>query len=242
MAKYCPNCGTKVTTDAKFCPKCGYQLSSAAASTTSEHEGNATGSKAYDRLKGAKAQVKKASTKHGYGKWIVGAVIVIILIVVGYRQVYVPHVINSAVESNSFTSSNGYSVTANTSKKQVIIYANSSAQQKIANQLIKNGYDTRKISVENNLGNLAHDLSGKMFGKWQVVLAVKEGQKASMMWEYNGIKEVHRFQTSQEGRNLRQEYLERLQQEQEQAQQEDNAEKIGAGLLGGGLGLLLGSL
>lgn len=242
MTKYCPKCGTALSPDNKYCPKCGYQLAKQEDnSATSEQQGKPANDNKRAHVVNTK-KVKKGSHKRSHKKWIIIAIIVIIAAVFGYRQVYVPHVIQSAITNNGFTSSHGYSAGADISKKQIVIYANSSAQQKIGNELARNEYDTRKINVENNLSNLAHDVSGKAFGKWQVILAIKQGQKTGVLWEFNGTKEVHRFQTSEEGREVRQEYLARLQQQQEQEQQERDDETLGAGLIGGGLGFLLGAL
>lgn len=273
MSKYCPKCGTAVPDDAKFCPKCGYQfqpvsaeghaasqpamsVSSASASSAAQqpaeveptHAAEQSASPASGQPTKAKIVTKAAKTdnKHSHGKrtkWILAAIIAIVLVIFGYRQFYVPHVVESAVESNHFTSAKGYTTAANLNKHQLVIYANSTAQQTIAHELAANEFDTRRITAENNLSDLAHDLAGKTLGKWQIILAVKDSQgTASQMWKYTGTKETHRFQTSSAGRQLRQSYLEKQQEEAQQAQEEDNEEKIGAGLLGGGIGLILGGL
>lgn len=260
MNKYCPKCGTAVDADAKFCSKCGFAFQNSddavkkdvAGDTTAQSDSAAPADSAAANSSQAAAPKKNrarieyddkhtGSKKH-WTRWIVAAVVVVVLVVFGYRQFYVPHTVESALDTNNFTSAKGYTASANLSKHEVVIYPNSAAEQKIAQELAQNEYDTRRIAVENNLSDLAHDLAGKTFGKWQVELAFRDSQGATLMWEYNGTKEAHRFQTSTAGRQLREEYLNRKAEAAQQAQQENEDEKLGAGLLGGGIGFLLGGL
>ncbi len=261
MNKYCPKCGTAVTADAKFCPKCGFAFQSsddavkkdaagddaaAQSASTAPADSAATKNSQAATPKKNRARIeyddKHTGSKKHCARWIVAAVVVVVLVVFGYRQFYVPHTVESALDTNNFTSAKGYTASANLSKHEVVIYPNSAAEQKIAQELAQNEYDTRRIAVENNLSGLAHDLAGKTLGKWKVDLAFRDSQGASLMWEYNGTKEAHRFQTSNAGRQLREEYLNKKAEAAQQAQQEDDEEKLGAGLLGGGIGFLLGGL
>lgn len=267
MSKYCPKCGTEVTADAKFCPNCGFTLQNAADDTGKEPDAkdtvdqpssaattDSTIASGDQPAAASKNQTQSVADKQGdaepqkktnrtrWTKWIVAAIVIMILVVFGYRQFYVPHTVESALDSNGFTSSKGYVASANVGKHKVTIYPNSTSQQKIAQELAQNEYDTRRITVENNLSDLAHDLSGKTFGTWKIEIALKDNQGTVPMWKYSGTKETHRFQTSSAGRQLREEYLQRKEQAAQQAQQEDEDEKIGAGLLGGGIGFLLGGL
>ncbi len=254
MSKYCPKCGTAVPDDAKFCPKCGYKFQSVnvgkhSADVKKEHtieSGQQTKTRIVTKPANSTDKYENVKQKHFFGnrtKWILVAIIVIVLVIFGYRQFYIPHVVESTVKSNQFTSAKGYTTAANLNKHQLVIYANSTAQQNIAHELAANKFDTRRIAAEDNLSDLAHDLAGKTLGKWQIILAVKNSQgAAAQMWKYTGTNETHRFQTSSAGRQLRQSYLEQQQEEAQKAQEEDNNEKIGAGLLGGGIGLILGGL
>lgn len=262
MNKYCPKCGTAVATDDKFCSKCGFAFQdiddavkksaagddavakpSSAATINSAAAANGQPTAAVKQQARIEPDKKNTdSKKKHWTRWIVATIVVVVLVVFGYRQFYVPHTVESALDSNGFTSAKGYTTSADLSKHEVVIYLNSAAQQKVAQELAQNEYDTRRVAVENNLSDLAHDLAGKTIGTWKVELALKDSQGASLMWEYSGTKESHRFQTSSAGRQLREEYLNKKAEAAQQAQQEDDEEKFGAGLLGGGIGFLLGGL
>ena len=232
--KFCPKCGMKVEEGSKFCPKCGYKLTTTIINSKRENQ---------NLNKAVKVEGEKYSLRQfKYTKWIAVAIIIIILGVVGYRQFYVPNVVKSALSSNNFTSAKGYTPTVDFSKHTIMLYANNDAQGQYMKELEDNEYDTRKIDVETQLSGLAHDISSKTLGTWQVAIAIKSDQGTTILWEYNGTKETKRFQTSSQGRQLREEYLEKQKEAEEQAQEEDRDEKIGAGLLGGGIGLLIGGL
>ncbi len=225
MNKYCPKCGTAVTAKAKFCPKCGFAFQDgdngvkqdAAGDVTAQSVSAAPADSAAAKNSQAAAPKKNqarieyddkhASSKKHWTRWVVAAVVAVVLIVFGYRQFYVPHTVESALDANNFTAAKGYTASANLSKHEVVIYPNSTAEQKIAQELTQNEYDTRRIAVENNLADLARDLAGKTFGTWKVGIVLRDSQGSTLMWEYNGTKETHRFQTSNAGRQLREEYL-----------------------------------
>lgn len=177
-------------------------------------------------------------------RWIVTAIIILIVIFIGYRQVYVPHTIESAINANNFSSAQGYHQSIDTGKHTVILIASDSQERQYVQAMQKNEFDTRRINVENQLSGLAHDLSSRLAGKWKVAICTKDGQsgKVGVLWEYDDNKEVKRFQTSSAGQQLREEYEEKQEQAEEEAKEADTTEKIGAGLLGGGIGLMLGSL
>ena len=159
----------------------------------------------------------------------------LLVIFIGYRQVYVPHVIQSALSSNRFTSAQGYHNVVNPSKHMIILVTDNSLNQKYLQAMANNKFDTRRIKAEDQLAGLAHDLSGHLIGKWRVAICTKDDQsgKVGVLWEYNGTKEVERFQTSSAGRQLRQEYQER---------QAAVKETESGNALGSTVGLLLGSL
>lgn len=232
--KFCPKCGTEVEEGSKFCPKCGFNLTTTTINNKKENQQPDNSVK----VKEGKYTLRRFK----YTKWITIAILIIILGVVGYRQFYVPNVVKSAFSSNNFTSAKGYTPTANFSKHTIILYANNDAQSQYMKELEDNEFDTRKIDVESQLSGLAHDISSKTLGEWQIAIAIKSDQGTTVLWEYDGTKEVKRFQTSSQGKQLREEYLEKQKEAEEQAQEEDRDEKIGAGLLGGGIGLLIGGL
>lgn len=269
MNKFCPNCGTKVPEGAAFCPNCGAKLAPDDSKTAGEtvtpksatapkEERDAAAAKNTAATKTATneevnqpvqtAESGKFTKQLGKLKqlkqtrWIVTAIVVLLVIFIGYRQVYVPHMVQSALSSNNFTTARGYHNVVNPSKHMIVLVANDSLEQKYVKAMAQNEFDTRRINAEDQLSGLAHDLSGRLIGKWKVAICIKDGQKAGVMWEYDGNKEVKRFQTSSAGQQLRQEYQERQEQAAEQAKEEESGEKLGAGLLGGGIGFLLGSL
>lgn len=247
--KFCPKCGTELTEGAKFCPKCGYKLDASTeakpATTVNDEKPAASKPAKVKKNTEKKAQSKKPAKPHKkfkYTKWIVAAVIIIIAVVVGYRQAYVPHAVKSSLAANDFTSEHGYTSSVNFSKHEIVLVASDDNLNKYMKELAANEYDTRKINIENQLSGLAHDVSSKTFGTWEIAIAAKTNQGASVLWEYDGTKETKRFQTSSQGKELRQEYLEKQEEAEQQAEEEDRDEKIGAGLLGGGIGLLIGGL
>lgn len=175
-------------------------------------------------------------------KWVIALIVVIILAIVGYRQIYLPHTIKSVIFSNDFTTTKGYTPAVDFSKRTIILYASNQVQSQYGSDLAANGYDTRKIEVESQLAGLAHDIAGKTFGEWQIAIATKSAKGSAVLWQYDGTKEAKRFQTSSEGKQLREQYLEQQRAAQRQAEQQEQDEKLGAGLLGGGIGLLIGGL
>lgn len=241
--KFCPKCGAKVKPDAKFCPHCGYQL-------TKEHK-NADNEKHVEEIllggnkgdqKSSQIAKPKSNSQSRYAKWIVGLIVIIIAVVVGYRQAYLPNMVKSTVASDGFSSSKGYSVAANLSKHEIVLTADQDTLESYVRSLQSNHFDTRRIGVENQLSGLAHDINSKALGTWKIAIAAKTNQGTSIMWEYDGTKEAKRFQTTNACRELHQKYLEEKQEERQQAQEENRDEKIGAGLIGGGIGLLIGGL
>lgn len=262
MNQFCPNCGTKVPEGATFCPNCGTKLTQAEPKTaekTNAPKSNA--SRLYSvaeitkKTNEAKAANRPVQTVNGersgkrpgkikLTRWIVAVIIALLVIFIGYRQVYVPHMIASALNSNNLSTTQGYRDVVSPSKHTVVLVADNDLEQKYFQAMGKNEFDTRRINVEDQLSGLSHDLSSRLIGQWKVAICIKDSQssKVGVLWEYNGNKETHRFQTSTAGKQLRQEYQARKAQAAEQAREEENGEKIGAGLVGGGLGFLLGSL
>ena len=249
--RFCPKCGAELKAGAKFCPHCGYQLTEkktgeAASSATpkSAKPSDAEEAKGTAQKAMANGQQKphKSTKRSKYGKWLVGVIVVIILVVVGYRQVYLPQMVKSTVASNGFTSAKGYTVATNLSKHAIVVTADQDQLQNYSRSLAANHFDTRRLGVENQLSGLAHDVNSRALGTWRLAIAAKTNRGSGLMWEYDGTKESHRYQTTSECRQLHERYLEEKQAEQQQAQEADRDEKIGAGLLGGGIGLLLGGL
>lgn len=268
-AAFCPNCGAnlKQASEQPATSAAPVEKSRPKSAAKKEEQKEATPSNSAAPAAAKKAAATNASdidnkpvhdvkggkvTKQTLGKlkkfkqtrWIVTAIIILIVIFIGYRQVYVPHMVESALDSNNFTSAQGYRGSVDTSKHTVVLVASDNLQQQYVRAMEKNEFDTRRINAEDQLSGLAHDLSSRLVGKWKVAICTKDTQsgKAAILWEYDGNKEVKRFQTSSAGQQLRQEYEEKQEQEEEQAKEEDSGEKLGAGLLGGGIGFLLGSL
>lgn len=186
---YCNNCGTEITKDAEFCPNCGKKIDKNKLETVAKPA--------------SKTSVKSAS------KWkiITGLILVIAVLLggfYGYRLLYYPKVVKSAITENGFTIS-GYSAQANVLKKTVVIKANRAKVYNLVAASTTNGFSTAPIGAESQLAGLEKDLPGD----WTVQIIQDVDEKSPrVMWEISGGRESVRYQNSDEFKKAKQAYIE----------------------------------
>ena len=166
MNDFCPNCGTKVPEGATFCPNCGTKLAPTNPEIAPADEDEFSNQPIQDAKETpATKQPHGKVKKFKHTRWLVAVIVTLLVIFIGYRQVYVPHVIQSALSSNHFTSVQGYHNVVNPSKHIIILVTDNSLNQKYLQAMSNNKFDTRRIKAEDQLASLAHDLSGRLIGK-----------------------------------------------------------------------------
>lgn len=248
--KFCPNCGNKLKENDSKCPKCGFELSKAKL-----QDNKLDGVKQKFNLKnidlknfdlrknGSKTDKVNVQQFFGQHKKIVWAICALIAIILIYTQVYVPHVVNSALENNGFTSAKGYKVNVNRMHKIITLKSNYAHEKQFNEQLRANGFDTRQLPVENQMSNVAHEIAGRTLGTWTIEMSTGEdlhtgNGKFGSFWVFKGTKETKRFQTTPVGRQCRNEYLERQREQADDEAQQQKDDLIGAGAIGFMLGAL----
>lgn len=161
------------------------------------------------------------------------AVIVLFLLVVGYKNVYVPHRIESIAENNGFTESAGYTCNVKHQGHVVTITTNKRADQQILKEAYNTGFADETLPTEAQLGKVANAVSGiPMSGKWKIELKAQGAKKGASIWSFNGKKEVAKFQNT----SLYEQCRSELEQEQKSAQDEadfENELNLAGGLLDG---------
>lgn len=183
--KYCPNCRAEVTAEMKHCRKCGLDLTQYPNPSTSSTD-----------------QTPKLTRTRSIYWWLIIGLVVIVGGWLGYSRVYVPKVTKAALSTTQFTAKQGYQVTVNPQQRRIVIGLGSQASQQIQQELVKTGYGTNKIAVEKQLAKLAKLVNKQTVGDWQITIATPTG----VLWKYKGNQMVYRLQTSNTGKQLRQQY------------------------------------
>lgn len=184
--KYCPNCGAAITPEAKKCAECGLDLT---------------------RLQDPRTSQINAPTKVGSRwslyRWLLIVAVALVVGWVGYLRLYVPQVTKEAIQATHFTTKQGYQTMVNPKQRQIVISLGSQASQQVQQELIKTGYSTKKIAVEKQLAKLSQRVNQRTVGDWQIMIVNQTG----VLWKYKGARMVYRFQTSNLGKQVRQQYL-----------------------------------
>lgn len=227
---FCPNCGEKVALTVEFCPNCGKSLKTAGAQQ--DNILNGSSKHKTDREDGSlNGWIYKQR------KFISGAIVIIVLAILGYFLIYVPTSVNAVLKDNGFTAQNGYTIKNNVLSRTITLRANTNRVGHFESAIVGNNYDTSKIDAEEQLGKTANILSGKLVGKWDIKISqATYKETAAVLWEYVGTKEVTRYQTSEECLRARKEYL------QKQAEQQENDDNTSAAIGGAVVGGLVGSI
>ena len=236
--KFCPNCGNKLNGNESKCPKCGLVLNK---KQPKENKQDHDIKEILNKVDSTR--FKDLGRQHK--KLIIGIVCAIVAVIVVYSQIYVPHVVDSALENNGFTSAKGYKVNVNRGNKMITLTPNFGSQQQINSQLESNGFDTRVVTAESQMSNVAHEIAGKTFGKWTVRMTAENvhtrDYKLAYYWVFKGAKETTRFQTSPVGQEFRRHYLQQKEDEANEEDKEHTDDVIAAGALGGALGFMAGA-
>lgn len=184
--KYCPNCGATITPETKQCPNCGLDLTQILDPRTTRTNSSA-----------------KFGLQWSIYRWLLVVAIGLVVGWIGYLRVYVPRVTNEAITTTHFTAKQGYQTMVNPKQRQIVISLGSQASQQIQQELVKTGYSTKKITVETQLAKLAQRVNQRTFGTWKIAIVNQTG----LLWEVKGDRMIYRFQTSNAGRQMRQQFL-----------------------------------
>lgn len=232
--KFCPNCGNKLNGNESKCPKCGFVLKKKQPrENKQDHD--------IKELLNKVDSTRFKDLGRQHKKLIIGIVCAIVAVIVVYSQIYVPHVVDSALENNGFTSAKGYKVNINRTHKIITLKSNYAHERQFNQQLMANGFDTRQLPVENQMSNVAHEIAGRTLGTWTIEMSTGEdlhtgNGKFGSFWVFQGTKETKRFQTTPVGRQCRNEYLERQREQADDEAQQQKDDLIGAGAIGFMLG------
>lgn len=223
---YCTKCGAKLPAGATFCPSCGHPVkvkTSAQKQKTTSIPNNSS------RVKKVVARISKKSLR----RWLIGIVAVLTVCFFGYRLLYLPNVVKSAVNVNRLNES-GYTATANTMKKTVIIKADQTKLDRLAGALEENDYDKTTIGAEEQLAALEKALPGN----WTVQIEQhKLREEQTILWQYKGSRETIRFQNSDECKQTHKQLV--AAKAKKKADDDAFNNTVSAGLLGGAVGALL---
>lgn len=216
---YCDNCGAEIPKNAEFCPNCGQKVTVKKTNTVTKSE-------------------SKTTTKPGSKKKLVVRLIMIMAVLLvgffGYRLVYYPSMVKSAVTQNGFVNY-GYSAKANVLSKKVVITATKAKVYNLVAASTGNGFSTHPIGAEEQLASLAKDLPGN----WTVqIIQNVDDNSPRVMWEISGGQESVRYQNSNEFKNAKRAYIE-ASRRKDATNSEINSAVAGAAV-GGLIGFVLG--
>ena len=192
--KKCPKCGAMNNEGDKFCLHCGAPLKNVQASTTNSQPKKRLVNK--PKHKSMKNPSKKKPT------WLVIllGIIVVVVLVAGYKAIYVPKKIDKIVESNGFTSETGYDYKQDRSKHQITLTGNQAALSKIGTEAEKTEFNANKeLPTEKRLYNTANEISKiPLAGTWKVKLQVKPSKNQTIpYWKLKGNKETYKLQDTE---------------------------------------------
>lgn len=224
---FCPKCGYKVEKGVKFCPKCGQNLMVKKSSS----ESKSTESKATESTSLIK--------KYRHNKKVIATLVAIVVVLFGYMAIYAPMTIKSVLQREEFTAKNGYEVSVNPLTRTIRINAGEAGMNNIERGLNSTHFDTSAIALEYHMASAAKSISKKTIGSWKINLTqTRYKDTDTLMWQFTGNNETHRYQNTAACRKNHQDYLQAEADSAEQDQKNSDAAGIAGGLLGGALGYM----
>lgn len=224
--KHCAKCGAENPDTAKFCKNCGADLSSVKV------------------VKEGRKKISKKNNKNKKKLWLsLVALIVIIIGLIGYKQVYVPNKVSTIVEDDGF-SNNMYKYKLNKEKHTVYIFPTATEWNNIYRDAKRKGAPNKKMPIDNKLQNLANDIHQiPLSGKWQIRLVarpaiINQSNKHKLLTEalFVGVTEKQPFYESEAYKELKEEV-----EDQQRKEEEDERGMQAMGQVIGAVGDIVGS-